>query len=69
MNKNKTMPIINFRDTEQVKQAVDIAAIKAGFKSTSRFLAAWVRENEFVKKELGKKKVPELVQRGKYARK
>lgn len=45
------MKIINFKDTEKVKQAVQIAAAKDG-KNVSKFLSDMVRANPAVAKEL-----------------
>lgn len=64
------MPIINFKDTPEVRDALKIAAVKDGYEgNVSRFLSELVRQHPTVKKELGKAKNTAIPGRGKWDRK
>lgn len=47
--------IINFKESQDLKEALRIASVKAGYANVSNFLSAIVRENQYVAKEMRKK--------------
>lgn len=47
-------PIINFKGTKELKQAIRIAAASTGCASSSEFIKNILTENQLVSKELKK---------------